>query len=106
MNKGEKKMVLPAIALHRHLEQAYLALAQAFQPEWHQEFGGTWFFTNHSVPVGNGVLRTECSASQIDHLVASVVRQAQDRQVPLLWLVGPATQPLNLAQRLEEWALT
>lgn len=91
-----------AVALHRHLEQAYLALAQAFQPgEWHQHWGGTWFVTNHPFPLCNGVLRTESAPMEVDHLIAHVRQQAHQRRNPLLWLVGPATSPADLPERLK-----
>jgi ribosomal protein S18 acetylase RimI-like enzyme len=111
MNEGEKGMheqhqPEQAVALHRHLEQAYLALAQTFQPrEWHQQLGGTWFFTNHPFPLCNGVLRTESSETEVDQLIEQIIQQAQKGKTPFLWLVGPATSPADLPERLKACGL-
>ncbi|TMC21022.1 MAG: GNAT family N-acetyltransferase [Chloroflexi bacterium] len=89
-------------ALHQHLVDRYLELAQALQPvAWHRDTCATWFFTTHPVPFCNGVVRTECSVTEIDPLITRITQEAQKRQVPLLWLLGPASRPADLPQWLE-----
>ena len=89
-------------ALHQHLVDRYLELAQALQPvAWHRDTCATWFFTTHPVPFCNGVVRTECSVTEIDPLITRITQEAQRRLVPLLWLLGPTSQPVDLPQWLE-----
>lgn len=56
--------------------------------------------TSVAFPVFNSVLRARLSAAEAETTIASLRAAARERNVPLLWWVGPGSSPSDLGRRL------
>ena len=75
------------------------------QAEVHDEPDITWYLTNVSHPVFNGVCWARFAPDRADARIADVLPHFTARRVPMRWLVGPTTQPADLGKRLEAHGL-
>ena len=71
------------------------------QAEVHYESGIQWSMTDIPFPLFNSIVGARLSPDEIDGTVLSIVSKAKQRQVPLLWWIGPLTQPSDLGRHLE-----
>jgi len=62
----------------------------------------TWVITGVDSNDYNGVVWTRLSPVEADQLVPKLVEMFHARQVPALWQLDPASQPADLAQRLDQ----
>lgn len=53
-------------------------------------------------PIFNSVLRTRVSPERVDRTVRGVIDRAQSLNVPLIWWIGPSSEPAGLGSRLGE----
>ncbi len=61
-----------------------------------------WAITNVPFFLFNSIMDAHLTPESVDATVQSILTQAQSRNVPLLWWVGPSTQPADLATHLEQ----
>lgn len=59
-----------------------------------------WISTNIAFPPFNGVLRTRLRPDVVDTTITTTLLHFTRKQVPMLWLVTPTTDPADLGQRL------
>lgn len=80
----------------RHLPQAQV----------HEEPGLMWFITGVPIRYFNGVAHTRFGDERIDARIDEILSEFKERQIPMLWWVGPSTQPADLGKHLESRGLT
>ena len=66
----------------------------------------TWVVTGVPAADYNGVLWTRLSAADADAQVPSLVQQFRDQGLPAVWHVDPASEPADLASRLQAMGCT
>ena len=96
---------LSPILLISAIESNIFPFFQAFQhwprAEVHDEAAMLWTISNVPFALLNCVMRARIPAEQVDSTIQARIDQAQQRGVPLLWLVGPESQPTDLGLHLE-----
>jgi ribosomal protein S18 acetylase RimI-like enzyme len=65
-----------------------------------------WVATNIPFPPFNGVLRAHLRPQTIAPTITTTLQHFARRHVPMLWLVGPSTQPSDLGTHLMALGLT
>lgn len=65
-----------------------------------------WIATDIPFPPFNGVVRARLQPETITPRVTTTVQHFARRHVPMLWLVGPSTQPADLGAHLIRLGLT
>lgn len=91
------------VQIEANLLARFIYLSQSPQMQLCLEPEITWFTTAITYPhyVFNIVLRANFSAPEAAHAYLNKLTQdAQGRQASLFWVVGPATQPVELGQCL------
>lgn len=68
--------------------------------ELHDEPDLLWVLTDIPIPLFNGVVRTRLAPEAADAAIVTVLHRAASRKVPLMWVVGPTTQPADLGRSL------
>lgn len=61
-----------------------------------------WSVTDVPFPLFNSITSARLAPESVDTTVQSIIAQAKSRNVPLLWWVGPSTQPPDLVKYLEQ----
>ena len=65
-----------------------------------------WVATDIPFPPFNGVVRARLPAETIVPTITSTLQHFARRRVPMLWLIGPSTQPSDLGSHLSALGLT
>lgn len=78
---------------------AYLGTASCV--EGFQSPSITWTITGVDSNDYNGVVWTRLTSEEADDTVPALVKKFRDRNIPALWHLDAASQPADLAQRLE-----
>lgn len=60
----------------------------------------TWFLTGVPFPGFNRIVRARFEADDIDAKIEAALAPFRSRGLPMLWHIGPSTQPSNLRERL------
>ncbi len=59
-----------------------------------------WLATGIPIGLGNGVYRSILAPDTVDDTIEKVQEEFRRRRLPLMWQVGPSSQPEDLRQRL------
>jgi len=65
-----------------------------------------WVATDTPFPPFNGVVRARLQSETLTPTITTILQQFTRRQVPMLWLVVPSTQPADLGSYLIEHGLS
>ncbi|HZO87800.1 MAG TPA: GNAT family N-acetyltransferase [Chthonomonadaceae bacterium] len=103
-------MEVPAPVLAAALEANGIAWWQQFvaavpQAEWHESADILYFATGVTFPWLNGVLRARLMESCLDAAIAETIGYFRARHLPMVWHVGPSTQPASLGRELQAYGL-
>lgn len=85
-----------AISTSRHWSRA----------EFHDDAEIKWSMTDIPFPLFNSIWKAQLPPERIDTTIRTLIAQAKSRKVPLLWWMGPSTQPNDLARHLERYGFT
>lgn len=91
-------------AMTRAIEESLLDLprqiAHLSDGEIHDTPDLFWATTGVPIGVSNGVYRSILTPDNVDATIVQVQEEFRRRKLPLMWQVGPSSQPLELRQRL------
>lgn len=83
---------------------AYLGTASCATS--HVSAAVTWVVTGVDSNDYNGIVQARMTAAEADGIVPALVQQFREQQLPALWHIDLATQPADLAQRLDRLGCT
>lgn len=108
MSAAQTDLTTPALvrAIEANTIGYYLNYRGFAPAEIHDEAGLLWFSTGLRVAEFNGVLRAQLASAEADARIVALLAQFQQRDLPLIWHLGPSTQPADLAARLVAHGLT
>ena len=67
----------------------------------HDENDMRWLESDIPFPPLNGVWHTQLESEKVEATIQSLIEQAKSRNVPMLWWVGPTSQPTDLGSHLK-----
>lgn len=90
-------------ASEENMAAAYRALYLGW-PEARSHAGeeAVWGLTRIASPFINNATRVRFSSEQADEGLEAIIEEANVRQVPMRWWLGPGTQPADIGERLKE----
>ena len=91
-----------AAAFELNLFSLFQLFKQWPQAEVHDTPELLWSITNIPFPLFNSVVRTGLPSGKLDAGIDSVLAEYRSRKVPMMWWVGPSTQPADLGSILSE----
>jgi hypoxanthine-DNA glycosylase len=68
--------------------------------------GVNWSITDIPVALFNSVMDARLSIEDVDATIRFILVEGRRRNVPMLWWIGPATRPVDLAKYLEKYGFT
>jgi hypothetical protein len=73
----------------------------------HDEPHMLWFFSGLPFHLANGIVNARFPEDRLEEILDEHLQQLAARQVPMAWLVGPSTRPVDLGSRLQAhgWVL-
>ncbi|HLP87366.1 MAG TPA: GNAT family N-acetyltransferase [Nostocaceae cyanobacterium] len=93
-------------ALHNNLWRYFTNYGRAPKREFYTNSYLTWFCTDISFPLLNGVFSAQLPPEKMDLIIEDTLGYFRTKQVPIVWWVGPETQPTNLGKYLEAHSLS
>jgi ribosomal protein S18 acetylase RimI-like enzyme len=90
-------------AIEENLFSLFAVYRKWPRAEVHEEAAIKWSMTDIHFPLFNSIMRAQLVPESMDVMIQSVIAQGKARNIPLLWLTGPATQPQDLGVYLETY---
>lgn len=93
-------------AIEAHSINFFTSLGQFPRAKLYTDETVTWFLTRIPSPICNGVLRTHLTAYNLNKKIRTILEPFKAERVPMMWVTGPFTQPVDLGIHLEAHGLT
>ncbi len=88
-------------AMEANVQEAGIRWARLLRAEIHDNPEVTWFVSGLPFEMCNGVLRAQFTSNNFDRKTNELLGLLMSRQVPMAWMIGPSTRPVDLGQRLQ-----
>jgi GNAT superfamily N-acetyltransferase len=94
-------------AMEMNVHEAWLSFAHGLGAIVHDEPDLLWFLSGHSFHLANGIVKAHFTADYLEDILDERLRLLTAEQVPMTWLIGPSTRPVDLGSHLEArgWVL-
>ena len=94
-------------AIEINAQQAWIYLAHGLGATIYEEPDVLWFFSGLPFHLANGIVSASFPKEHSEEVLDERLRQLAAKQVPMAWLVGPSTRPVDLGSRLQSrgWVL-
>lgn len=93
-------------ALEANAVERYRAWAAWPEFQFHEDSQMVWTMSPVASYFFNSVLRTQVAPSQTERCIEVMMERAGSRKVPMMWWVGPSTEPAGLGASLEAKGFT
>ena len=94
-------------AIEMNVHEAWLSFAHGFGAIVHDEPDLLWFLSGLPFHLTNGIVKAHFTADYLEDILDERLRLLTAEQVPMAWLIGPSTRPVDLGSHLEArgWVL-
>src|SRR5690242_12292597 len=91
--------VVDAMEINTH--EAWICFAHVLGATVYDEPHMLWFFSGIPFHLANGIINARFPEDHLEEILDERLQQLAAQQVPLAWLVGPSTRPVDLGSRLQ-----
>lgn len=91
--------LIDAMELNAH--EAWLCFARGLGATVYDEPHLLWFFSGLPFHLANGIVNARFREDRLEDILSEHLQRLATRQVPMSWLIGPSTRPLDLGNRLQ-----
>lgn len=91
--------LIDAMELNTH--EAWLCFAHGLGATVHDEPHLLWFFSGLPFHLANGIVNARFPENRLEDILSEHLQQFATKQVPMAWLIGPSTRPVDLGNRLQ-----
>ena len=95
----------PICQIEENLVEALAAWGRLPRAEAHREIDRLEYITHAPYPLFNGVARARLPAEDLDGRIDAVLAPFRQRRLPMMWWVGPHSEPVHLGESLEAHGL-
>jgi GNAT superfamily N-acetyltransferase len=94
-------------AMEMNVHEAWLSFAHGLGAIVHDEPDLLWFLSGLPFHLANGIVKAHFTADYLEDILDERLRLLTAEQVPMTWLIGPSTRPVDLGSHLEArgWVL-
>jgi GNAT superfamily N-acetyltransferase len=91
--------VVDAMEINTH--EAWICFAHVLGATVYDEPHMLWFFSGLPFHLANGIVNARFPEDHLEEILDERLQQLAAQQVPMAWLVGPSTRPVDLGSRLQ-----
>lgn len=95
----------PICQIEENLVEALAAWGRLPRAEAHREIDRLEYITHAPYPLFNGVARARLPAEDLDGRIDAVLAPFRQHRLPMMWWVGPHSEPVHLGESLEAHGL-
>src|SRR5215471_18032896 len=88
-------------ALEINAQEAWISFAQALGATVYDEPHMLWFFSGLPFHLANGIVNARSPEDHLEEILDERLEQLAAKQIPMAWLIGPSTRPVDLGKRLQ-----
>lgn len=94
-------------AIEMNLHEAWISFAHGLGAIVHDEPDLLWFLSGLPFHLANGIVKARFLSDHLEGTLDKRLRLLTTEQVPMTWLIGPSTRPVDLGSHLEArgWVL-
>jgi GNAT superfamily N-acetyltransferase len=94
-------------AIEMNVHEAWTSFAHGLGAIVHDEPDLIWFLSGLPFHLANGIVKAHFTADYLEDMLEERLRLLTAEQVPMAWLIGPSTRPVDLGSHLEArgWVL-
>lgn len=103
MNVILKDFSAPSIikAMETNAHEAWIRLAHGLGAIVYDEPHMLWFFSGLPFQLANGIVNAGFPEDRLGEILDERLQQLAAKKVPMAWLIGPSTRPVDLGNRLQ-----
>ncbi len=88
-------------AMELNAHEAWIRFAHGLGAIVHDEPDLRWFVSGLPFHLANGIVKADFRAARLEDSLDERLHQLTAEHVPMAWLIGPSTRPVDLGSRLE-----
>lgn len=94
-------------AIEMNIHEAWISFAHGLRANVHDEPDLLWFLSGLPFHLANGIVKARFLSDHLEGTLDKRLRLLTTEQVPMTWLIGPSTRPVDLGSHLEArgWVL-
>lgn len=94
-------------AIEMNIHEAWISFAHGLGANVHDEPDLLWFLSGLPFHLANGIVKARFLSDHLEGTLDKRLRLLTTEQVPMTWLIGPSTRPVDLGSHLEArgWVL-
>lgn len=89
-------------AMEINVYEAWICFAHALGAIVYDEPHMLWFFSGFPFHLANGIVSARFPEERLKEILDERLQQLVAKEVPMAWLIGPSTRPVDLGSRLQE----
>jgi GNAT superfamily N-acetyltransferase len=88
-------------AMEINVHEAWIRFAHGLGATVYDEPHALWFFSGLPFHLANGIVNASFPEDRLEEILDERLQQLAAKHVPMTWLIGPSTRPVDLGTRLQ-----